>query len=120
MNKLFVGNLAWDTTEEELREHFESCGHPVESSKIVSDKNTGKSKGFGFVNMETAEGAKAAIDQLNDKPLRSRNLRVSLAQERQERPARPEGRGGFDRGRGGGSSDYSKPQRPYYGSKTQK
>lgn len=102
MNKLFVGNLSWDTNEEELRDFFQTCGVVI-SVKIITDKSTGKSKGFGFVEMENADGAKAAIEKLNDQPVRNRNIRVSLAQERPERP-RGE-RGGFgDRGgdRGGG------------------
>lgn len=87
MKKLFVGNLSWNTSEDDLREHFETCGRVV-SVKIITDKTTNKSKGFGFVEMETADEANAAIEKLHDKMLHDRNLRVSLAQERQERPAR--------------------------------
>lgn len=110
MSKLFVGNLSWNTSEDDLREHFEQCGTVV-SVKIITDKNSGKSKGFGFVEMGSAEEANAAIQKLHEKPLQDRNLRVSLAQERQERPERSGGRP--DRGgerreyRGGGNSDYS-------------
>lgn len=91
MSKLFVGNLSWTTGEDELREHFEKCGR-VKSVKIITDKMSGKSKGFGFVEMETAEEANAAIQALHEKPLGDRSLRVSLAQERQERPSHGGGR----------------------------
>ena len=112
MSKLFVGNLSWDTTEDDLRQHFAKCGR-VKSVKIITDKNTGKSKGFGFVEMETTEEANAAIQMLHDLNLHERNLRVSLAQERQDRPSgsmgrsdrgeRREYRGNSDYNSGGGS-----------------
>lgn len=86
MNKLFVGNLSWTTTEDDLKTFFEQCGKVV-SVKIVTDKNTGKSKGFGFVEMENGDAANAAIQELNGKQLLTRELRVSLAQERQGGPA---------------------------------
>jgi RNA recognition motif-containing protein len=101
MSKLFVGNLSWNTSEEDLAEHFGSCG-TVKSAKIIVDKSTDKSKGFGFVEMENMEQANAAISKLNDQPLQDRNIRVSLAQERQDRPA---GGGGYSGGGGGGYSD---------------
>ena len=97
MSKLFVGNLSWDTSEDDLRQHFAKCGR-VKSVKIITDKNTGKSKGFGFVEMETADEANAAIQMLHDLNLHERNLRVSLAQERQDRPS------GSGSGSGSGSS----------------
>lgn len=100
--KLFVGNLSWKATEESLKAAFEAFGSVV-SAKIITD-HTGRSKGFGFVEMETAEDAQSAIEGLNDKPLLDRNMRVSLAQERTERPAgeRREFRGGHGGGGGGG------------------
>ncbi len=82
MKKLFVGNLAWRATEEELKQLFESAGGQVLSVKIVVDQYTGKSKGFGFVEMDSEESAQSAIRELNDKPYQERPLRVSLAQER--------------------------------------
>jgi RNA recognition motif-containing protein len=102
MKKIFVGNLSWKTSEEQLKEHFQKFGEVI-SAKIVTDQMTGKSKGFGFVEMKDAEAATAAIRELNEKPLLERNLRVSLAQERQDRGERGGDRGG-DRGghRGGG------------------
>ena len=101
--KLFVGNLSWKATEESLKPVFEAFGKVV-SIKIITD-HTGRSKGFGFVEMETAEEAENAIKNLNEKPHMDRNIRVSLAQERTDRPAGGErrGGGGGDRGGPGGS-----------------
>lgn len=100
--KLFVGNLSWKATEESLKPVFEAFGKVV-SIKIITD-HTGRSKGFGFVEFETAEEAQNAIQGLNEKIHLDRNMRVSLAQERQERPAgeRRESRGGPGAGKGGG------------------
>lgn len=83
--KLFVGNLSWKATEESLKPVFEACGKVV-SVKIITD-HTGRSKGFGFVEMETAEEAQNAIQTLNEKMHLDRNMRVSLAQERTDRPS---------------------------------
>jgi len=99
MKKIFVGNLAWRASEEDLKKLFEAYGN-VLSVKIVNDQYTGKSKGFGFVEMETAEGAQAAIGGLNDKEYEGRNLRVSAAQDRPS-----EGRGPGGGGGGGGYGD---------------
>ncbi len=88
-NKIFVGNLPWKTTAEQLREAFAAYGN-VLSANIVTDKETGKSKGFGFVEMEDATSASNAIEGLNGKAMHDRNLRVSKAQERD----RSEQRGG--------------------------
>ena len=82
MKKIFVGNLSWKTSEDQLKEHFEVYGQ-VLSAKIVTDKTTGRSKGFGFVEMADEEGATNAIRELNGKPLLDRSLRLSLAQERE-------------------------------------
>src|ERR1700738_1225588 len=95
--KLFVGNLSWKATAEMLRPLFEAYGTVV-SVKIIMDQYTGKSKGFGFVEMD--DGAEEAIAGLNDKPFLERPLRVSLAQERDERSSSP--RGGSGGGFGGG------------------
>lgn len=114
MKKIFVGNLAWRVTEEDLRKMFEAHG-AVLSVKIVLDQYTGKSKGFGFVEMETAEGAQAAIRELNDKPLQDRNLRVSLAQERPQESRSSGGGGGQDRSGGFRRSSAPRGDRPYRG-----
>lgn len=97
MKKIFVGNLAWRASEEDLRKLFEAHGEVV-SVKIVTDQYTGKSKGFGFIEMETAEGAAAAIADLNDKVYLERNLRVSAAQDR---PSEGRSGGGYGGDRGG-------------------
>lgn len=81
MKKLFVGNLSWKTTEDQLKAHFEKIGKVV-SAKIVTDQMTGRSRGFGFVEMEDADAATVAIKELDNQPLNDRELRVSLALER--------------------------------------
>lgn len=91
MKKIFVGNLSWKTSEEDLKAHFEQYGE-VLSAKIVTDKATGRSKGFGFVEMADDESAAIAIQELNGKLLLDRPLRLSPAQER-ERSERREPRG---------------------------
>ena len=91
MKKIFVGNLSWKTSEDQLKAHFEAFGKVV-SAKIIIDQMTGKSKGFGFIEMENADDATNAIRELNEKPLLDRNLRVSLAQDRQPGAA-PSSRG---------------------------
>lgn len=99
--KIFVGNLSWKVTEDVLKPLFDAFGTVV-SIKIIVDQYTGKSKGFGFVEMDSPEDAARAISELNDKPLLERNLRVSLAQERSERPRE----GGMREGGGGGGREY--------------
>ena len=94
--KLFVGNLSWKATEDSLKPVFEAFGKVV-SIKIITD-HTGRSKGFGFVEMDTDQDALNAIQGLNEKVHLDRNMRVSLAQERTDRPAG----GGFGGGGGGG------------------
>lgn len=96
--KLFVGNLSWKATEDSLKPVFEAFGKVV-SIKIITD-HTGRSKGFGFVEMETDQDALNAIQGLNEKVHLDRNMRVSLAQERTDRPAGGNG-GGFGGGFGG-------------------
>jgi cold-inducible RNA-binding protein len=98
--KLYVGNLSFRTTGEELRELFANAG-TVESVSVIEDRETGRSRGFGFVEMATAEEAAAAIEQFNGKDLGGRNLTVNEAKPKTER-----GGGGYrDRGGyGGGGS----------------
>jgi len=97
--KLYVGNLAFQTTSDELREHFAQAGK-VESASIVEDRMTGRSRGFGFVEMSTAEEAAAAIEQFNGKDFGGRNLTVNEARPRTDRG--PGGGGGYGGNRGGG------------------
>ena len=103
--KLFVGNLSFNTTENELQDLFAAHG-PVTAVDLIMDKFSGKSRGFAFVTMETKEGAQAAIQALNGKDLNGRDLTVNEARPREERPRS----GGFGGGRGGGGErrDYSK------------
>lgn len=95
--KLYVGNLSYNTTEDQLRELFSEVG-TVESVTLITDRHTGRSKGFGFVEMENDEAAKAAIEKLNETEIDDRKLNVSEARPRVERPAG----GGRDFGGGGG------------------
>jgi len=79
--KLYVGNLPFNTTDDDLREVFEKHG-TVESAKVITDRDTGRSRGFGFVEMADASGAENAMRALNGTDLGGRNLRVDEAQER--------------------------------------
>ena len=83
-NKLFVGNLSWGLTNDSLKEAFEQAG-PVLSATIMTDRATGRSRGFGFVEMETDEGAQAAIEMWHEKELDGRPLNVNVARPREER-----------------------------------
>ncbi|MFN2512595.1 MAG: RNA recognition motif domain-containing protein [Pyrinomonadaceae bacterium] len=93
--KLYVGNLSFRTTSEELKEAFSAAG-TVESASVIEDRETGRSRGFGFVEMATPEEAAAAIEQFNGRDFGGRNLTVNEAKPRSDR--------GGDRGsyRGGG------------------
>lgn len=93
--KLYVGNLSFRTTSEELREAFGAAG-TVESASVIEDRDTGRSRGFAFVEMATPEEAAAAIEQFNGKDFGGRNLTVNEAKPREDR-----GRGGYGGGRGG-------------------
>jgi RNA recognition motif-containing protein len=96
--KLYVGGLSYSTTSETLREYFAQCG-TVESASVVTDKFSGQSRGFGFVEMANAEEAQRAISELNGKELDGRKLTVNVSNPR------PAGGGGGPRGggpRGGG------------------
>jgi RNA recognition motif-containing protein len=99
--KLYVGNLSFGTTENDLREHFAKHGGVTEVS-LISDKMTGRSRGFGFVTMETAEAAQAAIQALNGQSLDGRDLTVNEARPKEEGGGRSFGGGGGNRGGGGG------------------
>jgi len=100
-NKLYVGSIPFSATEESLRDLFSSIGE-VESVKIITDADTGRSKGFGFVEMSSAEDAKKAIEQLNGTKFMERALIVNEARPQQPREGRGfgGGRGGFGQGRG--------------------
>jgi RNA recognition motif-containing protein len=87
-NKLFVGGLPYTTTEETLKAHFEQIGTVV-SVKIIIDKETGNSKGFGFVEMSSPEAVTEAIEKLNDTEVDGRKIRVSEARPQEKREFRP-------------------------------
>ena len=99
--KLYVGNLAFQTTSQELQELFATAG-TVESASVVEDRDTGRSRGFAFVEMSTKEEAAAAIDQFNGKEVGGRALKVNEAKPRENRSGGGGGRGGFGGNRGGG------------------
>ncbi|NOZ20547.1 MAG: RNA-binding protein [Planctomycetes bacterium] len=84
---LYVGGLSYDTTEDQLRQHFEQFGE-VESAKVIMDRDTGRSKGFGFVEMATQEAAEAAIKQLDQSEFGGRNITVNEAREKKDRGPR--------------------------------
>ncbi len=89
MKKIYVGNLSWQTTESELRNLFEDCG-PIHSVAIVMDRDTGHSRGFGFVEMDDADALRA-ITKLNGREVGGRNLNVSEARARDDRAPRSNG-----------------------------
>jgi len=82
--QIYVGNMSYGTTEESLRNLFSGFGD-VENVKIITDRETGRAKGFGFVTMNNADEATKAIDELNDKEFDGRNLRVNEAKPREPR-----------------------------------
>ncbi len=83
--KLYVGNLSYNVTDDQLRSHFEQAGS-VESANVIVDRQTNRSKGFGFVEMASEDEAKAAIDTLDGKEMDGRPLRVSEARPMTDRP----------------------------------
>ena len=108
--RLYVGNLNFRTTSDELREMFAQAGE-VDNATVVEDRDTGRSRGFGFVEMATQEGAAAAIEQFNGKEFGGRTLTVNEARPRVERGGYGGGggdrggRGGYGGGGGGGGRD---------------
>ena len=100
--KLYVGNLSYGTTEDQLHALFSEIG-PVASVAVITDRDTGQSKGFGFVEMETEAAAQEAIQKLNNREVGGRNLSVSEARPPRERSFGDSGGGGgYGRGGGGG------------------
>jgi RNA recognition motif-containing protein len=91
-SKLFIGSLAWTTTDDSLRDFFATAGTVV-SANVIVDRDTNRSKGFGFVEMSSDEEAKKAIDQLNGKELDGRAIVVNEARPREERPRNNDGGG---------------------------
>jgi RNA recognition motif-containing protein len=99
--KLYVGNLSFQTSRDELEQLFAQAG-TVESTNIVEDRETGRSRGFGFIEMATREEGEAAIQQFNGKELNGRALTVNEARPREDRGNRGGGGYGGNRGGGGG------------------
>ena len=99
--KLYVGNLAFKTSSEDLQQLFSQAG-TVESASVVEDRDTGRSRGFGFVEMASKEEGEAAIAQFNGKELDGRNLTVNEARPREDRGGRGGGGGGCGGFGGGG------------------
>ena len=103
--KLFVGNLSFNTTENDLQDLFAQHGNVIETN-LMMDKFSGRPRGFAFVTMETKEAADAAVQALNGKNVDGRDLTVNEARPREERPPRSGGSGGggggYGRGSGGG------------------
>jgi len=100
-NRLFVGGLAWATSDDTLRAAFEAFG-PVTDSKVIMDRETGRSRGFGFVTFESASDADSAKASMDGAQLDGRSIRVDMAQERGGGRRGGGGGGGYRGGGGGG------------------
>jgi cold-inducible RNA-binding protein len=103
--KLYVGNLAYQTTGEDLQQLFAQAG-TVESASVIEDRETGRSRGFGFIEMASKEEGQAAIQQFNGHEVGGRALNVNEAKPREDRGGRNGGGNGGGRGGYGGSSRY--------------
>jgi RNA recognition motif-containing protein len=97
---IYVGNLSFTTTEADLKEAFQAFGE-VSSCNVITDKYSGQSRGFGFVEMPNKDEAQKAMSAMNGKDLKGRTLKVNEAKARTERPGGGGGRGGFGGGGGG-------------------
>ena len=97
--KLYVGNISFNTSEQDLEEYFGEVG-TVQSANIITDRDTGRSRGFGFVELSSQEEGQAAIEQLDGQELDGRALKVNEAKPRENRG------GGGGGGRGGGGGGY--------------
>ena len=100
-NKLYVGGLPYSVTDDKLQEIFAPHG-TVESARVITDRMTGRSRGFGFVEMSSQSEAEEAIQKMNGTDLEGRSLTVNEAKPQQERSGGGGGRGGGGGGRGGG------------------
>jgi cold-inducible RNA-binding protein len=103
-NKLYVGNLAYSVRDEDLQQQFSAFGQ-VQSAKVMMERDTGRSKGFGFVEMGSADEAQAAIEGLHGQQVGGRALTVNVARPMEARPPRTGG-GGYGGGGGGGRGSY--------------
>jgi len=98
--KVFVGGLSWNTSDDTLRQAFERFGQ-VDEAKVIQDRDTGRSRGFGFVTFADAEGAQMAVSGMDGKELDGRTIKVNEAEDK-PRGGGGGGRGGFGGGGGGG------------------
>jgi len=103
--KLYVGNLSYNVNDEQLAEFFSQAG-TVESAQVIVDRQTNRSKGFGFVEMATDDEAKAAIEKFDGQELDGRPLKVNEARPMTDRPRRPRSGGGGGGRFGGGNRDF--------------
>ncbi|MGD0836024.1 MAG: RNA-binding protein [Polyangia bacterium] len=101
--KLYIGNLSYETTEADLRDVFTAQGHQVAEVKVILDRDTGRPRGFAFVEMSNAQDVQKAIEALNGKDLQGRAISVS---EARERTGGGSGGGGGGSGFGGGGSGF--------------
>jgi RNA recognition motif-containing protein len=85
---IYIGNLAYGVTSDDLNEAFGAFGE-ISRATVITDRETGRSKGFGFVEMPNDDEARKAIEEMNDKPLSGRNIRVNEAKPREDRSDRP-------------------------------
>jgi cold-inducible RNA-binding protein len=99
---LFIGSLAYSTNDDSLKAFFEQIGE-VESARVITDRDSGRSKGFGFVEYKNEADNQKAVDQLDGKELDGRTISVGLARPKEDRPRRDFG-GGNDRGGNGGGN----------------
>lgn len=104
MKKIYVGNLPWSTTEADLKQLFGQFGS-VQSASVITDRETGRSRGFGFVELADGSAAQEAIEKLDGKDWNGRALRVNEAQEKSRGGDRGGDRGGRGGGRGGDRGD---------------
>ena len=100
-NKIFVGGLNWDATDDDLRETFGECGG-ITDAVVVNDRDTGRSRGFGFVTYSSDEEAKAAVEKFDGQDFMGRKLTVNEARQREDRGDGGGGGGGGGYGGGGG------------------
>jgi cold-inducible RNA-binding protein len=98
-NKIFVGGLSWSTNDDALRSAFESFGN-VDEARVIQDRETGRSRGFGFVTFSDSDAAQRAISAMNGKDIDGRTIKVNAAEDK----PRSSGGGSFGRGRGGSGS----------------
>ncbi|KAI8371511.1 uncharacterized protein BYT42DRAFT_71038 [Radiomyces spectabilis] len=110
MVKLFVGGLSWGTNDQSLYDAFAQFGE-VQSANVILDRDTGRSRGFGFVSYNTEEEATAAVENMDGQELDGRRIKVDRATDRGDRPPRRDfggnrGRGGYGGGYGGDNGGY--------------